>query len=403
MKEINESGYALFKKLGNLSDAHITEASVCPERKGLPAVWKSFAGIAGLAAALALFVGLTVLVRPTKIDPSAGSETAESESENAPGTWSGETEPDPEEENACWFLYRGHKVVTETGLWYVSQSFDDPDKPGLEGDGMGLSFKLTEMEDAPTIWYDIDGTDKITYYETGVETEKAFRLWDSDGFSTLDFGADLYAYLYDHPGTYYLSCDRHVKRKIDGGTETAEFCEGVRLIAGDGVPETAPETELPTTFGSAVGDGVPETAPETEPETKPETGTYDDIPPLDALINLEIMDGKLRFQRIATTPCIVYSDTPISDMSKGTVYNDRHDILTTIFRAMDNKDAIMEASECEFSHYIYMFDKDFEDALWNYRFAVCDCGAVMITNNDEFLCTIKITEEERQSVLNALK
>ena len=382
MKEINESGYALFKRLGNLSDAHIVEASVCPERKGLPAFWKSFAVIAGLAAALALVVGLTVLVRPPKADPPAGGETAESESENAPGTWSGETEPDPEEENACWFLYRGHKAVTETGLWWVSQSFDDPDKPGLEGDGMGLSYSFREMDDPPTIWYDIDGTDKITYYETGVKTEKAFRLWDSDGFSTLDFGADLYAYLYDHPGTYYLSCDRHVERKIDGGTETAEYCEGVRLIAGDGVPETAPETE---------------------PETKPETGPFDDIPPHDALINLEIMDGKLRFQRIATTPCIVYSDTPISDMSKGTVYNDRHDILTTIFRAMDNKDAIMEASECEFSHYIYLFDKDFEDTLWNYRFAVCDCGAVMITNNDEFLCTIKITEEERQSVLNALK
>ncbi len=246
MKEINESGYALFKRLGNLSDAHITEASVCPERKGLPAFWKSFAGIAGLAAALALVLGLTLLVSPPKIDPHAGSETAESESENAPGTWSGETEPDPEEEYACWFLYRGHKAVTETGLWCISEYFDDPDKPGLDGDGPGLSFKLTEMEDAPTIWYDIDGTDKITYYEAGVETEKAFRLWDSDGFSTLDFGTDLYAYLKEHPGAYYLSCDRHVERKIDGGTKTAEYCEGVRLIAGDGVPETAPETEPET-------------------------------------------------------------------------------------------------------------------------------------------------------------
>ena len=54
MKEINESGYALFKRLGNLSDAHIVEASVCPEKQGLPAFLKSFAGIAGLAAALAL-------------------------------------------------------------------------------------------------------------------------------------------------------------------------------------------------------------------------------------------------------------------------------------------------------------------------------------------------------------
>ena len=260
MKEINESGYALFKRLGNLSDAHITEASVCPEKKGLPAFWKSFAGIAGLAAALALVVGLTVLVRPSKTDPSAGSETAESESENAPGTWSGETEPDPEEENACWFLYRGHKAVTETGLWCVSQYFDDPDKPGLDGDGNGLSFKLTEMEDAPTIRYDIHGPDKITYYEAGVETEKAFRLWDSDGFSTLDFGADLYAYLKEHPGAYYLSCDRHVERKIDGGTEIAEYCEGVRLYALDNIPDsesgTEPETELKTDLEFRIAENV---------------------------------------------------------------------------------------------------------------------------------------------------
>ena len=129
----------------------------------------------------------------------------------------------------------------------------------------------------------------------------------------------------------------------------------------------------------------------------------DGIPPHEALINLEIVNGKFRFQRIATTPCIVYSDMPISDMSKGTVYDDRHDILTVLFRAMDNKEAMTAPSECVFSHYIYLFDKDHDDASWHYRFAICNCGAVMITNNDEFLCTVKITEEESQSILNALK
>lgn len=129
---------------------------------------------------------------------------------------------------------------------------------------------------------------------------------------------------------------------------------------------------------------------------------YDEAPPWDALLNLEIMNAKFRFQRIATTPCIVYSDTPISDMSKGTLYADRYDILTTMFNAMDNKDANVSTSECEFSHYFYLFDNQFEDAPWHYRFAFCDCGAVMITNNNEFLCSIKISNEELQSILNVL-
>ena len=125
--------------------------------------------------------------------------------------------------------------------------------------------------------------------------------------------------------------------------------------------------------------------------------------PYDEMLNLEIMNGKFRFQRIAITPCIVYSDTPISDMADGTVYNDRHDILTTIFRAMDDKDAVMVSSESDCSHYIYMYDSVREDVPWHYRFAISDSGTVMITNNDEFLCMITISEEEMQSVLNSLQ
>ena len=125
--------------------------------------------------------------------------------------------------------------------------------------------------------------------------------------------------------------------------------------------------------------------------------------PYDAMLNLEVMDGKFRFQRIATTPCIVYSNTPINDMSKGTVFDDRHDILTTIFQAMDGKDAIMDTPECVFSHYIYMFDNEREDIPWHYRFAIHSCGAVMITNNEELICTIKLDEEEIKSVLNSFE
>ena len=125
----------------------------------------------------------------------------------------------------------------------------------------------------------------------------------------------------------------------------------------------------------------------------------DGIPPYDAMLNLEVWDGKFLFQRIATTPCIVYSNTPINDMSKGAVFEDRHDILTTIFQAMHGKDAIMNTPECEFSRYIYMFDNERENIPWHYRFAICNCGAVMITNNDELICTIKLNEEELRSII----
>ncbi len=127
----------------------------------------------------------------------------------------------------------------------------------------------------------------------------------------------------------------------------------------------------------------------------------DGIPPYDAMLNLEVWNGKFEFQRIATTPCIVYSNTPINDMSKGTVFEDRHDILTTIFQAMHGKDAIMDTPECEFSRYIYMFDNERENIPWHYRFAICNCGAVMITNNDELICTIKLNEEELRSIIPA--
>ncbi len=128
---------------------------------------------------------------------------------------------------------------------------------------------------------------------------------------------------------------------------------------------------------------------------------FNDHVPYESMLNLEIMDGKFRFQRIATTPCIVYSNTPITEMSKGTIYNDRHDILTSIFQAMDGKDAIRATSDCLFSHYIYMFDNEREKIPWHYRFAICTCGAVMITNNDELICTIQLTEEERRSIFPA--
>lgn len=63
----------------------------------------------------------------------------------------------------------------------------------------------------------------------------------------------------------------------------------------------------------------------------------------------------------------------------------------------------MDTSECEFLYYIYMFDNEREDIPWHYRFAICNCGAVIITNNDELICTIELTDEEIQSILDSLQ
>ena len=121
------------------------------------------------------------------------------------------------------------------------------------------------------------------------------------------------------------------------------------------------------------------------------------------MLNLEVMNGKFRFQRIATTPCIVYSNVPITEMSNGTLYDDGDDILTAVFNATDGKEAVLDTPECEFLHYIYMFDNEREDIPWHYRFAICDCGTVMITNNDELICTVKVSVEELQSILKSLQ
>ncbi|MBR5773413.1 MAG: hypothetical protein IKY44_01050 [Clostridia bacterium] len=145
-------------------------------------------------------------------------------------------------------------------------------------------------------------------------------------------------------------------------------------------------------------------------------GEIHDHVPYDAMLNLEVWDGRFVFQRIATTPCIVYSNAAITDMSEGTMYEDNHDILTTIYQVTNGKDAAMDIPEdCinshsvestsfhSSSHYIYMFDNEREDVPWHYRFAICGCGTVMITNNDELLCTIELTDEEIQTILNAFK
>lgn len=124
------------------------------------------------------------------------------------------------------------------------------------------------------------------------------------------------------------------------------------------------------------------------------------VVPYDEMLRLEVADGKLIFQRIATTPCIVYARAPISDMWQ--VFEDRHDVLTAIFQAMNGKPAIMDTPECIFQHYIYMFDNEREDVPWHYSIAISDCGAVVIKNNDALICSIKLTTEEIQSILSML-
>lgn len=134
-----------------------------------------------------------------------------------------------------------------------------------------------------------------------------------------------------------------------------------------------------------------------------ESDIFCNLPPYDQLLSLEVWADKLVFQRIATTPCIVYSNSPISDMTKGTTYEDRNDILTAFFKIMNGKEVTTDTSDCDYIHYVYMFDDKFEDALWHYMFAICDCGMVMITNNDEPLCSIMLDKQEIQSILNSLE
>ena len=143
---------------------------------------------------------------------------------------------------------------------------------------------------------------------------------------------------------------------------------------------------------------------ELRPEDADEGSEVDffDMPPGDALLNLEIINGQFRFQRIAATPCIVLSGTPLPlyQLSKGTAYEDRHDILTAFFKAMDGKDPGEDPTGCVFSRYVYMYDSQNGEVPWHYCFALCSCGKVLISNNNIPMCAIKLSAEELKSVLD---
>ena len=140
----------------------------------------------------------------------------------------------------------------------------------------------------------------------------------------------------------------------------------------------------------------------TDPDSiKPDDKFNDDIS-FDLTLNLDIIDSKLKFQTVAITPCIVYSNFPISEMSNGKTYDNGHDIMIAIFNAMNGKTAILDTYECEFLHYIYLFDSDNDNDSWHYKFYICDCGAVTIIDNDGFLCSLKISDEELQMILDSL-
>ena len=120
--------------------------------------------------------------------------------------------------------------------------------------------------------------------------------------------------------------------------------------------------------------------------------------PLGSMLKFEIIDEKLICQTVPSASRIVYSH--VSDMSKETVYDNRYDIINVIFQAMDGKTAILDTYECEFLHYIYLFDS--ENDSWSYKIMLCDCGAVTIIGNDDFLCSIEISNEELQMILDSL-
>lgn len=123
--------------------------------------------------------------------------------------------------------------------------------------------------------------------------------------------------------------------------------------------------------------------------------------PSGSMLKLEIIDEKLRCQIVPTASHIIYSH--ISDMSKETAYDNRYDIINAIFQAMDGKTAIFDTYDCEFLHYIYMSDSENENDSWDYKFWLCDCGAVTIIDNEGFLCSVKISDEELKMILDSLK
>ena len=121
--------------------------------------------------------------------------------------------------------------------------------------------------------------------------------------------------------------------------------------------------------------------------------------PLGSMLKFEIIDEKLRCQTVPSASRIVYSH--ISDMSKETVYDNRYDIINVIFQSMDGKTAILDTYECVFLHYVSMFDSE-NPSSDLYEFKICDCGAVTIIKNNKLLCSIEISDEELQMILDSL-
>lgn len=121
-------------------------------------------------------------------------------------------------------------------------------------------------------------------------------------------------------------------------------------------------------------------------------------PPYDAQLEIVCTNGKLIFSRIATTPRVwVEMSNPDKTVK---VFEDKHDIISALYHAMDGKEAI-GAVELTPSYQLLLSGQTDEEP-WHYLLEISTDGDVRISNNGELLCYIQISEEELQSILQIL-
>ena len=116
------------------------------------------------------------------------------------------------------FICGNQKVLGLEGL--ICDSYDLSDGQHVEVDGYGISQELISMSDPPTLYY--KKGDDIEFFAPENKTFTVFQLWDSNGYRTISTGGDLFGYLDNNPGEYYLTAELK-----QGGKYTSM---GVKLV-----------------------------------------------------------------------------------------------------------------------------------------------------------------------------
>lgn len=122
--------------------------------------------------------------------------------------------------------------------------------------------------------------------------------------------------------------------------------------------------------------------------------------PYDAQLEIICSEGKLLFSRIATTPR-VRAGRPPFDITCVWNYEYEPEIISTLFQVMNDKE-ITEDHELLPTLQLLLYGQN-DDEPWHYLFNIGTDGLVKVTNNDELICCIQISEEELQIILQVLK